>query len=58
MNENLIEVKNLSFRYPNSEEYNLKNVSVEVKRGEFLVVMGENGAGKTTLCKALCGGLK
>ena len=55
MNENLIEVKNLSFRYPNSEEYNLKNVSFEVKRGEFLVVMGENGAGKTTLCKALCG---
>ena len=55
MSEIIVHVDNASFRYPNAKEYNLKNVSFDVEKGEFLVIMGENGAGKTTLCKVLSG---
>lgn len=43
-------IENLSFKYPRSNRYALKNVNLTLKRGEFVVLMGANGAGKTTLC--------
>ncbi len=55
MSEVVLKVDNASFRYPNAKEYSLQNISFEVKKGDFIAVMGENGAGKTTLCKLLCG---
>lgn len=48
-----IEFKNVSFKYPNKDEYTLKNISITIKYGEKLSVVGLNGAGKTTFIKLL-----
>jgi ATP-binding cassette subfamily B protein len=48
-------VEGLSFRYPSRSTYALDNVSVEVRRGEVVALVGENGSGKTTLAKILAG---
>jgi len=50
-----IELRNVSFRYPGAEKDTLKNISLTIKPGEKLAVVGLNGAGKTTLIKLLCG---
>ncbi len=52
-NTPIIEFKNVSFRYENSERYAIKNVSLTISYGEKLSVVGLNGAGKTTLVKLL-----
>lgn len=44
-----IEFKNVWFRYSDTEDYVLKDVSFKVKAGESLAVVGATGAGKTTL---------
>ncbi len=44
----------VSFRYPGSEEYALRNVSFTLNIGERLAVVGMNGSGKTTMIKLLC----
>lgn len=49
-----IEFKNVSFRYAGSEEYALKNISLDLKVGERLAIVGMNGSGKTTFIKLLC----
>lgn len=49
-----IEFRNVSFTYPNTEVKVLKNVSIVLKQGEHLSVVGLNGAGKTTFIKLLC----
>ncbi len=49
-----VEFKNVSFKYPGSENYALKNVSMKFKIGERLAVVGQNGSGKTTFIKLLC----
>ena len=53
----MIEVEEVNFTYPNGVEA-LKNVSLVVKNGEFIAIMGQNGAGKTTLVKHFNGLLK
>ncbi len=45
--------ENVSFKYPNSEKYAIRNLSFHLKPGEKLALVGENGAGKTTLVKLL-----
>lgn len=49
-----IEFRNVSFRYPGSDTYALKNVSMKFKIGQRLAVVGMNGSGKTTFIKLLC----
>jgi len=49
-----IEFKNISFTYPNQKEPTIKGVSLIVKPGEKIALVGKNGAGKTTLIKLLC----
>ena len=49
----VIEFKNVSFRYPNTERDVIKNVSFKIEPGETVVLVGLNGAGKTTLVKLL-----
>ena len=44
-----IEFKNVSFKYPDSQDYLLKNISFEAKQGETLAIVGSTGSGKTTL---------
>ena len=43
-----LETKNLSFTYPDGTEA-LKNVNIQIKKGEKIAIMGPNGAGKSTL---------
>ncbi len=49
-----IEFRNVSFHYPNTKVQVLNNVSIKIKAGERLSVVGLNGAGKTTFIKLLC----
>lgn len=49
----VIEFKNVSFKYPNTERYVIKNVSFTINPGETVVLVGLNGAGKTTLVKLI-----
>jgi len=49
-----IEFRDVSFKYPRSESYALKDVSMKFKIGERLAVVGPNGSGKTTFIKLLC----
>ena len=49
----ILQVNDLTFRYPESETVVLDGVSLSVKAGEFLVICGESGCGKSTLLKLL-----
>ena len=49
-----IEFRNVSFRYPGTEEWVLRNVNMKFKIGDKLAIVGENGSGKTTFIKLLC----
>ncbi|MCQ2577725.1 MAG: ABC transporter ATP-binding protein/permease [Treponema sp.] len=49
-----IEFRDVSFKYPRSEEFVLEHVNITIKSGEHLSVVGLNGAGKTTFIKLLC----
>lgn len=49
----LLQVKNLSFIYPNSNTKALDNVSIDIERGSFVLICGESGCGKTTLLRLL-----
>ena len=44
---------NVSFAYPGNEQDTLKNVSIDIKPGEKIAIVGHNGAGKTTLVNLL-----
>jgi ATP-binding cassette, subfamily B, bacterial len=48
-----IEVRNISFHYPNDKKNIFENFSLKIKAGERIAIVGENGAGKTTLVKLL-----
>lgn len=51
--QNGVFLSNVSFTYPNSEKYALKDISLSIHKGEKIVVLGVNGSGKTTLSKIL-----
>lgn len=57
MNDAMIKCTNVSFKYIknseglNEEKYAVKDVNLEVKKGEFLVILGHNGSGKSTIAK-------
>ena len=44
-----VEFKNVSFKYPNADEYLIKNISFKVGRGETIAFIGSTGSGKSTL---------
>jgi len=50
--DNKIEIKNLSFRYDNNFEV-LRNVNIEIKKGQTIAIVGESGSGKSTLVDLL-----
>ena len=53
-NEYEIEFRNVSFKYPASDTYALRHVSLKFSIGKRLAVVGKNGSGKTTFIKLLC----
>jgi len=50
-----IEVRNLSFRYADSEPYILRNLNLRIEKGQSIAIVGPSGCGKTTLLKVLMG---
>lgn len=50
---NCIEFRNVSFKYPNTNRYVLKNVSFKIEANQTCAIVGLNGCGKTTLIKLL-----
>ncbi len=48
-----IEFRNVSFKYPDREEYALRDVTLTIRPGEKIALVGANGAGKTTFVKLL-----
>jgi ATP-binding cassette subfamily B protein len=52
---NFLEIKDLSFQYPESEKWVLKNIQFEIQKGEIIAIVGANGSGKSTLVKLLAG---
>lgn len=53
-NEYEVEFRDVSFRYPGREEYALRHLSLKLRIGERMAVVGKNGSGKTTMIKLLC----
>lgn len=53
-NEYEFEFKHVFFKYPNSEDYVLKDINLKWKIGEKMALVGKNGCGKSTLIKLLC----
>src|SRR5690606_6987889 len=49
-----IEFHNVSFMYPNTNKYVLKDINIKISNNEKLVIVGFNGAGKSTFIKLLC----
>ena len=50
-----IEFKNVSYRYPGSDQYALRDVSLKINPGEKLALVGENGTGKSTIVRLILG---
>ncbi len=50
-----IDIRNITFRYPDSESPLLSDLSLVIEPGEHVALVGLNGAGKSTLLKLLCG---
>ena len=55
---NVIEIKDLSFFYAEEEGYILKDFDLNIKKGEWVTILGHNGSGKSTLSKLIIGLLK
>lgn len=51
----MIETNNLTYSYPNSKEPSIKNVSIKINKGDFVILTGPSGCGKTTLCRCFNG---
>lgn len=50
-----IEISNLSFKYPGADINVINNISLSIKKGEKVAIVGDNGAGKTTLINLILG---
>ncbi|MDX9913529.1 MAG: metal ABC transporter ATP-binding protein [Candidatus Moranbacteria bacterium] len=55
--KNIIEIENVSFGYDNREDV-LKNITLQIHKGDYIGFVGPNGSGKTTLIKVIIGLLK
>jgi len=51
----IVELENLSYQYPLTEENALSNINLKINEGEFIALIGPNGAGKSSLCYTIAG---
>ena len=56
--ESKIELKSLSFSYPSRKEFSISDISLDIKKGEAIGIIGETGSGKSTIINLLTGLLK
>ena len=54
----VLKIDNISYTYPNKKNPVIKNFSLEVKKGDFIGIVGESGKGKSTLLDIIMGFLK
>ena len=54
----MLVLENLSYRYKTRATFTLQNVSLHLKRGEMLILVGRSGCGKSILLKAVSGLLR
>jgi ATP-binding cassette, subfamily B, bacterial len=52
--EDKITLENLTFTYPGNQSKTISNVSLEIKKGEIIALVGANGSGKSTLVRLMC----
>ncbi|UFT98699.1 energy-coupling factor ABC transporter ATP-binding protein [Radiobacillus kanasensis] len=52
---NVFELQNVSYRYPTSHDFLLKDISLKIEKGKLYGIIGNNGSGKTTICHLLRG---
>lgn len=52
-----IEIKNLNYKYAEAEYKSLKNINLNIEKGELLFITGKSGSGKSTLVRAVCGSI-
>lgn len=53
-----IEINNICYKYPGSSSYSIKEISLNIKKGESIALIGKSGAGKTTLVDIILGLLR
>lgn len=51
----MIKIENVSYKYPSRDDFALKSININIKKGEFVILSGTTGCGKTTLLKCLNG---
>ena len=52
---NVIEIDHLTYSYPGADRPTLKDITLQIEKGDFLAIVGNNGCGKSTFCKVLNG---
>ena len=52
---NAVEIAHLTFTYPGASQPTLRDISLQIQKGDFLAIVGNNGCGKSTFCKTLNG---
>ena len=43
-----LELKNINYKYPTSEDWVVQNIDIKIEKGEFWAIIGKNGSGATT----------
>lgn len=56
--EHELTLENVSYKYPNTDEYVIKDINIEIKKGQSIALIGPSGAGKTTLSDIILSLLK